>query len=69
MLDEHQGPLDHQTYPDAVVQGMPSTALLGNGDIGITSAGSPGVKTFLISKGTSGAATPARRRAGRRASP
>ncbi|MEV6299912.1 discoidin domain-containing protein [Actinoplanes sp. NPDC051861] len=40
-----------ENYPDAVVQGMPSTALLGNGDIGVTSAGSPGVKTFLIAKG------------------
>ncbi|MEU4155276.1 discoidin domain-containing protein [Actinoplanes sp. NPDC026670] len=40
-----------ENYPDAIVQGMPSTALLGNGDIGITSAGSPGVKTFLVAKG------------------
>jgi alpha-L-fucosidase 2 len=40
-----------QSYSGAVSNTMPNTALLGNGDVGVTSAGSTGVKTFLVSKG------------------
>jgi len=40
-----------QTYPGAISTTMPNTALLGNGDVGVTSAGGVGVKTFFISKG------------------
>ncbi|MFJ2647370.1 discoidin domain-containing protein [Streptomyces sp. NPDC087420] len=40
-----------QSYAGAVSNTMPNTALLGNGDVGVTSAGSTGVKTFLVSKG------------------
>ncbi|MFF9512250.1 discoidin domain-containing protein [Streptomyces sp. NPDC014724] len=40
-----------QEYSGSVTDGMPKTALLGNGDVGVTSGGSTGVKTFHISKG------------------
>ncbi|WP_066375362.1 discoidin domain-containing protein [Herbidospora mongoliensis] len=40
-----------QTYSGAVSRTMPDTALLGNGDIGVTSGGGQGSKTFYISKG------------------
>ncbi|MFJ1598833.1 discoidin domain-containing protein [Streptomyces sp. NPDC088261] len=40
-----------QSYAGAVSNTMPNTALLGNADVGVTSAGSTGVKTFLVSKG------------------
>ncbi|MFC1438816.1 discoidin domain-containing protein [Streptacidiphilus sp. N1-10] len=40
-----------QNYTGAVSNTMPDTALLGNGDVGVTSGGSTGVKTFTISKG------------------
>ncbi|MEU8518909.1 discoidin domain-containing protein [Streptomyces sp. NPDC048577] len=40
-----------QTYSGAITTRMPNTALLGNGDVGVTSGGSIGVKTFHISKG------------------
>ncbi|GAA3771415.1 hypothetical protein GCM10022225_68290 [Plantactinospora mayteni] len=51
LLANIKGRWTDQSYPNAIVNGMPSTALLGNGDIGVTSAGSTGVKTFLVSKG------------------
>ncbi len=37
-------------YSGAVTDGMPNTALLGNGDVGITSAGDEFSKTFYVSK-------------------
>ncbi|MFB7224317.1 hypothetical protein [Streptomyces sp. NPDC056227] len=37
-------------YSGAYTDKMPDTALLGNGDVGVTSAGAVGQKTFLISK-------------------
>ncbi|WBB59695.1 discoidin domain-containing protein [Streptomyces sp. WMMC500] len=40
-----------QTYPGAISTAMPNTALLGNGDVGVTSGGQSGVKTFYVSKG------------------
>ncbi|GAA4576225.1 discoidin domain-containing protein [Planotetraspora kaengkrachanensis] len=40
-----------QAYTGAVSRSMPDTALLGNGDVGVTSAGGDGYKTFYISKG------------------
>ncbi|HEX2550929.1 MAG TPA: discoidin domain-containing protein, partial [Nocardioidaceae bacterium] len=40
-----------ETYENAINSTMPNTALLGNGDVGVSSAGSSGVKTFIVSKG------------------
>ncbi|WP_110945895.1 discoidin domain-containing protein [Streptomyces avicenniae] len=40
-----------ENYVGGVNNTMPDTALLGNGDVGVTSGGSPGVKTFRIAKG------------------
>ncbi|UNK70461.1 hypothetical protein [Microbacterium sp. H1-D42] len=37
-------------YQGAIANGMPNTALLGNGDLGVTSYGAAGEKTFLLSK-------------------
>ncbi|MFI6604656.1 glycosyl hydrolase family 95 catalytic domain-containing protein [Nonomuraea sp. NPDC050536] len=37
-------------YAGAYSDKMPDTALLGNGDVGVTSAGAAGQKTFLVSK-------------------
>src|SRR5262249_53571119 len=47
-----------QSYTNSVSRSMPDTALLGNGDIGVTSGGSTGVKTFYISKGNFWAGNP-----------
>ena len=52
------GQWDDQTYQGAVSSTMPDTALLGNGDVGVTSAGSAGVKTFLLGKGDFWAGNP-----------
>ncbi|MEU0561551.1 discoidin domain-containing protein [Dactylosporangium sp. NPDC006015] len=49
------------TSPDAagaISRSMPNTALLGNGDIGVTSGGSAGAKTFYVSKGDFWAGNP-----------
>ncbi|GAA1857469.1 hypothetical protein GCM10009687_25710 [Asanoa iriomotensis] len=51
LLANVKGRWTDQSYVNSIVNGMPSTALLGNGDIGVTSSGSTGVKTFLVSKG------------------
>jgi hypothetical protein len=40
-----------EAYPNSVTTTMPDTAVLGNGDVGVTSGGGPGYKTFYISKG------------------
>ncbi|MBM7831261.1 hypothetical protein JOE59_001966 [Agromyces cerinus] len=37
-------------YPGAYSDKVPNTALLGNGDLGVTSAGAAGQKSFLLSK-------------------
>ncbi|MEV4509926.1 discoidin domain-containing protein [Dactylosporangium sp. NPDC049525] len=47
-----------QDYPGAVSRLMPDTALLGNGDIGVTSGGGAGYKTFSVSKGNFWAGNP-----------
>jgi hypothetical protein len=47
-----------QAYTNSVSRSMPDTALLGNGDIGVTSGGSEGVKTFYVSKGNFWAGNP-----------
>ncbi|GIH10363.1 hypothetical protein Rhe02_84300 [Rhizocola hellebori] len=47
-----------QDYSGAVNTTMPNTALLGNGDIGVTSAGGTGFKTFYLSKGNFWAGNP-----------
>ncbi|GAA3216040.1 hypothetical protein GCM10010532_043260 [Dactylosporangium siamense] len=47
-----------QDYAGAVSRSMPDTALLGNGDIGVTSGGGPGYKTFSVSKGNFWAGNP-----------
>ncbi|MFC9258258.1 discoidin domain-containing protein [Streptomyces hydrogenans] len=40
-----------EDYRNSVTPTQPDTALLGNGDVGVVSSGSPGVKTFLVTKG------------------
>jgi hypothetical protein len=47
-----------QDYSGAVSNTMPNTALAGNGDIGVTSAGGNGFKTFYLSKGNFWAGNP-----------
>jgi hypothetical protein len=47
-----------QDYAGAVSRSMPDTALLGNGDIGVTSGGGAGYKTFSVSKGNFWAGNP-----------
>lgn len=42
---------DTADYAGAVSRLMPDTALLGNGDVGVTSGGGEGFKTFYVSKG------------------
>ncbi|MFI5757295.1 glycosyl hydrolase family 95 catalytic domain-containing protein [Streptomyces sp. NPDC051569] len=50
-LSAIKGVWTDQSYSGAISNTMPDTALLGNGDVGITSGGSTGVKTFYVSKG------------------
>ncbi|PJJ61889.1 OmpL47-type beta-barrel domain-containing protein [Compostimonas suwonensis] len=40
-----------QAYSGALTTGMPETALLGNGDVGVVSGGGTGYKTFYVTKG------------------
>jgi alpha-L-fucosidase 2 len=51
VLSGIKGQWTNQDYTGAVSDIMPQTALLGNGDVGVTSGGSTGVKTFYVSKG------------------
>jgi len=51
LLSGITGQWTDQTYGNAVSRTMPNTALLGNGDIGVTSGGGQGFKTFYVSKG------------------
>ncbi|MFC4592065.1 discoidin domain-containing protein [Sphaerisporangium corydalis] len=46
-----KGRWTNQAYTNSVSRTMPDTALLGNGDIGVTSGGGDGYKTFYVSKG------------------
>ncbi|GLW09289.1 hypothetical protein Misp01_44180 [Microtetraspora sp. NBRC 13810] len=45
-----KGRWTNQSYTGAISRTMPDTALLGNGDIGVTSGGGTGYKTFYVSK-------------------
>ncbi|MBM9506684.1 discoidin domain-containing protein [Actinacidiphila acididurans] len=47
-----------QAYSGSISTSMPNTALLGNGDVGVTSGGTVGVKTFYVSKGDFWAGNP-----------
>ncbi|MGW2539813.1 discoidin domain-containing protein [Kitasatospora sp. NPDC001574] len=40
-----------EDYRNSVTTTQPDTALLGNGDVGVVSSGSPGTKTFIVTKG------------------
>lgn len=55
-----KGVWTNQSYTGSVQNTMPDTALLGNGDVGVTSGGSTGVKSFLVSKGDFWSGNPAR---------
>ncbi|QHW32096.1 hypothetical protein GZH47_15600 [Paenibacillus rhizovicinus] len=46
-----KGEWTDQSYAGVFNSTMPDTALLGNGDVGVTSGGGQGYKTFYISKG------------------
>lgn len=50
-LDSYGGTWEESSYTNAVTDRIPETALLGNGDVGITSYGAAEEKTYLISKG------------------
>ena len=51
IISQYYGEWTEPTYPDAVNNRMPFTALLGNGDVGVSSDGSATEKRFNISKG------------------
>ncbi|GAA1367709.1 glycosyl hydrolase family 95 catalytic domain-containing protein [Catellatospora chokoriensis] len=51
LLGNIKGVWTNQAYTNSVTRSMPDTALLGNGDIGITSGGGEGYKSFYVSKG------------------
>ncbi|MFK3979288.1 glycosyl hydrolase family 95 catalytic domain-containing protein [Micromonospora sp. NPDC050397] len=53
-----KGRWTNQAYSDSVSRTMPNTALLGNGDVGVTSGGGDGFKTFYLSKGNFWAGNP-----------
>ncbi|MBP1964951.1 discoidin domain-containing protein [Paenibacillus aceris] len=50
IVGKNYGEWNGDGYSGAISDKMPNTALLGNGDVGITSAGAKEQKTFLISK-------------------
>ena len=50
IVGRYYGEWTDTSYSGAVTDGMPNTALLGNGDVGITSAGDESSKTFYVSK-------------------
>ena len=51
IISQYYGEWTEPNYPDAVNNRMPFTALLGNGDVGVSSDGSASEKRFNISKG------------------
>ncbi|WP_329080103.1 glycosyl hydrolase family 95 catalytic domain-containing protein [Streptosporangium sp. NBC_01469] len=53
-----KGRWTNQSHSGSVNSSMPDTALLGNGDVGVTSGGGDGYKTFHISKGNFWTAAP-----------
>ncbi len=50
-LETYGGVWEDNTYMGAITDVIPRTALMGNGDVGITSYGNSTEKTYLISKG------------------
>ncbi|WP_157518877.1 discoidin domain-containing protein [Herbidospora mongoliensis] len=55
-----KGRWTNQAYTGSVTDTMPDTAIIGNGDIGVTSGGGEGFKTFRIAKGDFWTASPNR---------
>ncbi|GAA0282177.1 hypothetical protein GCM10008922_46110 [Faecalicatena contorta] len=51
IVSRYYGEWNDTNYSGAISDHIPDTALLGNGDVGITSAGSGNEKSFYISKG------------------
>ena len=51
IISDYYGEWTDTSYPGAVSSYTPDTALLGNGDIGLSSGGDAQTKTFYISKG------------------
>ncbi|WP_042166144.1 discoidin domain-containing protein [Paenibacillus gorillae] len=51
MISKYYGEWTDTSYEGLFVSTMPKTALLGNGDVGVTSGGDAESKTFYISKG------------------
>lgn len=51
IVGRYYGEWNDASYEGAISDGLPNTALLGNGDVGITSGGDESTKTFYISKG------------------
>ncbi|MEV4626884.1 discoidin domain-containing protein [Micromonospora sp. NPDC049523] len=58
LLGAIKGRWTNQAYSESVSRTMPNTALLGNGDLGVTSGGGDGYKTFYLSKGNFWAGNP-----------
>ena len=50
IISQYYGEWKDTTYPGKVNSRIPNTALLGNGDVGVSSAGNDTTKTFMISK-------------------
>ena len=50
IVSRYYGEWNSPNYSGAITDGMPTTALLGNGDVGITSAGNEFQKSFYVSK-------------------
>ncbi len=55
-----KGRWTNQAYTGSVTDTMPDTAVIGNGDVGVTSGGGDGFKTFRIAKGDFWTASPNR---------
>ena len=51
LIGRYQGEWNDSTYPGLITNRIPQTALLGNGDVGVTSGGDSLSKNFYISKG------------------
>ena len=51
VVSRYYGEWHDTSYPGLVSDTIPKTALLGNGDVGVTSGGNDVSKTFYISKG------------------
>ncbi|GAB6011416.1 glycosyl hydrolase family 95 catalytic domain-containing protein [Viscerimonas tarda] len=51
LVSKYYGEWNDNTYQGLITDRVPNTALMGNGDIGVTSGGDKTTKTFYISKG------------------